>query len=209
MKSTLLHAFLLAAVALTVQGQQVATFKSACDFQPGPPKKPYRWAAKVDPAKFRGGTVAYRLTPSQLYQWEGGRGKITSTTPRQGREKKWVEITGKVALIKIEEDGDIHVKITDADNPSSPRAVLEVPYGAAWCKFRETVLAWTKISFPSGAKTLTLKDKPVIRAVGKAFWDGKHAASAQSGGVRANKRDYDPNSSVWEVHPVMALTKIT
>jgi hypothetical protein len=48
-----------------------------------------------------------------------------------------------------------------------------------------------------------LNRKPVVRVVGKAFYDAKHGKKATP-----NRRRDKPNVTVWEIHPVMRLTVV-
>src|ERR1051325_3162144 len=167
----------------------------------------YRWAVKIDSAAAPNSTD-YQLSPQQLLNWTGGRGNILSTTPRQGREKEWIKLTGKVTAVILEGDGDIHLELTNVNGNSHAKADAEIPSGHGWCSLRQTVLGWTNPSFPivTKPKQLQLNSHPIISVIGKAFWDGQHAPKATSfGAVRPNRRTYDSTCSVWEVHPVMQL----
>jgi hypothetical protein len=201
-----------AGLSLAISGtaQQTPTLASPCEYSGDGGS--YRWGVKVDSTRFTArSSVAYTLMPSQLFGWEGGRGTTTGSTPRQGREQQWVEVTGRVTLIKIEEDGDLHIELEDVDGSSPARIVAEVPHGRGWCGIRRQVLTWTRTNFPISAsgRALNLARMPVIRVVGKAFWDAAHASRARAGAqVRANRRTYDKHSAVWEVHPVMKLEEV-
>jgi hypothetical protein len=116
-------------------------------------------------------------------------------------------VTGRVAHVKAEEDGDLHIELRDADNPHGARVVVEVPldhHGGTtpWNDTREKVFAWSDQAFPFETRTghrLHLVECPVVRVVGMAFYDAKHKGS------RPNRRDTSENVAVWEIHPVMAL----
>jgi hypothetical protein len=185
-------------------------FRSPCHYRGDGGQ--YRWAVKIDSGRPPQIVAAdHRLTPSQLFKWTGGRGTILSRTPRQGRENKWIELTGKVTALIIEGDGDIHLELMDADGRSRAKAAVEIPAGRHWCRLRQVAFGWTEPNFPIIAKRseLSLKTHPVIRVTGKAFWDGQHApAAASRKTVRRNQRTYDSTCSAWEVHPVMVLTVV-
>jgi len=53
--------------------------------------------------------------------------EVKSRSPRFGREKEWFVVTGRVAQVKAEEDGDLHIELRDADNPHGVLVVVEVP----------------------------------------------------------------------------------
>src|SRR5437660_9771242 len=162
----------------------------------------WRWAAKVDeenPPHFI--DRSHTLTPSDIAGWAEPKGKFIKSTPRGGREKEFYELTGRVQLIMAEEDGDLHIQLEDLAKPGVS-VVVEVPMGEPWDEIRTTVFHWTMQTFPfnsSGAKVLSLASQPVITVEGKAFWDGFHK------GPIPNRRSYDKNLTVWEIHPVMTL----
>jgi hypothetical protein len=169
----------------------------------------YRWSVKIDserPPRLVAGD--HRLTPSQLFRWTGGHGTILSRTPRQGRENEWIQLTGKVTALIIEGDGDIHLELMDADGRSHAKAAVEIPAGQHWCRYRKVAFGWTEPNFPiiTARRELTLHKHPVIRMIGKAFWDGQHATATTSrNAVRRNHRTYDSTCSAWEIHPVMKI----
>ena len=117
-------------------------------------------------------------------------------------------LTGRVAHVKAEEDGDLHIELRDADNPHGVRVVVEVPLDhhggkTPWNAIRETVFGWSDQTFRFDTRTghrLHLIECPVIRVVGMAFYDAKHKGS------RPNRRDASAPIAVWEIHPVMGLT---
>jgi hypothetical protein len=183
-------------------------FRSACQYRGD--YGHYRWSVKIDSESPPHSIPAHRqLTPSQLYNWSGGRGTILSRTPRVGRENEWLKLTGSVTALIIEGDGDIHVELVDADGLSSAKAGIEIPAGRRWCSLRQIAFGWTKAKFPitTARRALPLTKHPVITVIGKAFWDGQHAPAAKrSSAIRRNRRTYDSTCSAWEIHPVMVLT---
>ena len=87
-------------------------------------------------------------------------------------------MTGRVAHVKAEEDGDLHIELRDA-------------------------FGWSDQTFPFDTRTghrLHLQESPVVTVVGMAFYDAKHRGS------RPNRRDASEPTAVWEVHPVMVLS---
>jgi hypothetical protein len=128
-------------------------------------------------------------------------------TPRRGREHEWYELTGRVVAVNAEHDGDIHIVLEDANGKGNVRVVIEVPLqhhkDLPWSHIRTTVFGWTDAAFPftvdKEARKFKLKEKPVIRVVGKAFYDAEHASKKTP-----NRRDNE-RLAVWEIHPVMRL----
>jgi hypothetical protein len=198
-------AFIMVGVTRQVLADNPGEFRSPCQYRGD--GGVYRWSVKLDSeSPPRSIDINRQLVPSQLFNWAGGRGTILSRTPRQGRENEWIQLTGKVMAVIVEGDGDIHIELMDATGTRGSKVAVEIPAGQRWCPFRQTVFEWTRVSFPfvTARQELTLTRHPVVRVVGKAFWDGQHAPRATStGATRLNRRTYDSTCSVWEVHPVM------
>ena len=103
---------------------------------------------------------------------------MTQQSERTGIENKWFALTGRVVDLKVEADGDLHIALQDAPGDKSGVVVCEVPTKPQWCEIRTTVFSWTRTRFPfhtSSAKKLNVDQSPVIRVIGKAFWDVGHA----------------------------------
>jgi hypothetical protein len=176
----------------------------------------YRWEVKTD-QEAPPETIApdHKVKPSDIGKWPVPRGVITTHTPRSGREKEWFEVTGRVALVKAEADGDLHIQLVDADAGSKVNVVVEVPVrqhpgDSPWSDIRQKVFGWTKTSFPFSTKSdkrLDLTKNPVIRVEGKAFYDATHAGH---GGPPNRRTDAGEGEevTVWEIHPVMVLEVI-
>jgi len=170
----------------------------------------YRWDVKID-METPPDVIAddHKVKPSTIGDWPAPKGKITSKTPRSGREKEWFEVTDEVVLMKAEDDGDLHIQIADADNADSVQVVVEIPVRqftseSPWTDIRREAFSWTDVTFPltfSGSKNFTLNKKPVIRVEGKAFFDATHRKKDMPN-RRANT---DKEVAVWEIHPVMRL----
>jgi hypothetical protein len=63
----------------------------------------WRWTAKNDTT-----SSPDREDPDREVAWY---------SPRFGREREWFAVTGRVARVEAEEDGDLHIELRDADNP--------------------------------------------------------------------------------------------
>jgi hypothetical protein len=173
----------------------------------------YRWDVKTD-EEDPPGNVSNNLVPSQIGAWKGPGGIFDETTSRRGRENQWFNLTGRVSLVKIEVDGDLHIQLVDegaADD--SVNVVVEVPFGEPWCDIRETVFGWTGQDFPfkTQDKKFTLQKKPVVTVTGRAFYDAVHGGGDTSLNRRPvpnNPADTTKNVTIWEIHPVMTLNVI-
>lgn len=173
-----------------------------------------RWAEKIDTEM--PDRKSKKVTPSILYDWNGAGGHITKSgtnAKRITKEQEWLELTGRVVLVRAEGDGDLHVQLIDVDakDPDvAPNVVVEIPSNTEtetnWCSIRKTIFSWSSNSFPfsSSDKKLKLLKYPVITVIGKAFYDIDHAPKGDMG----NKRTREANVSVWEVHPVMKMDVI-
>ena len=173
----------------------------------------YRWVVKTDhevpPDSI---PEANKVKPSDIGKWQPPRGVITTNTPRSGREKDWFQVTGRVALVKVEADGDLHIQLVDTDGGSKVNVVVEVPVKQSpgespWDEIRRKVFGWTKTNFPFKVKSdrrLELVSTPVIRVEGKAFFDATHR-----GDVPNRRKDtLGEEVTVWEIHPVMTLEEV-
>jgi hypothetical protein len=171
----------------------------------------YRWDVKIDEDE-PGSNPITDVVPSAMGAWNGPGGIFDKDTDRKGKEKKWFRLTGRVSLVKLEADGDLHIQLVDdgADD-GDVNVVVEVPDGEPWCQIRETVFGWVNHQFPiriKDSKKFTLQRKPVVSVVGKAFYDAIHG----EGDTSANRRPVPNNAAettrqvtIWEIHPVMAL----
>jgi hypothetical protein len=123
----------------------------------------------------------HHIKPSDIAAWDDPDREVTGHTQRLGREKEWFALIGRVAGVKAEEDGDLHIELRDADNPHGVRVVVEVPLDrhggkTPWNPIRQTVFGWSDQTFPFDTRTghrLHLVQSPVVRVVGMAFYDAK------------------------------------
>jgi hypothetical protein len=130
----------------------------------------YRWDVKTDddsPPQ----NVTTKLTPSEIGNWDGPGGIFHQTTARRGKERQWFQLTGRVSLVKIEPDGDLHIQLVDEKaEDDDVNVVVEVPFGDPWCDIRKEVFSWTSHKFPivTQGKKFTLNSNPVITVTGVA-----------------------------------------
>jgi hypothetical protein len=168
-----------------------------------------RWPAKTDAESVPSDkSKITSITPSQVFAWPGvGVGAhLTKQSPRSASEQRWFALTGMVAGMKMEADGDIHIELVDANDTKTGIVGAEIPPGQAWCELRNLALGWTTRKFPfnfSSSQNLTVTGRHVITVTGKAFYDVDHAPKD-----RSNQRvgRFPPGYAVWEIHPVMAIT---
>jgi hypothetical protein len=172
----------------------------------------WRWKVKTEKDKPPTRIAAdHRVTPADIAAWDPPEDKVTTRTPRKGREAEWWELTGKVTLVKAEKDGDLHVQLGDPKGEGRLQVIVEIPVDhddpdSAWSNMRKTAFAWSSQDFPFTTKTghkLRLNEKPVFKVVGKAFYDAVHQKKSTP-----NRRRDNPLVTVWEIHPVMRLTVV-
>jgi hypothetical protein len=201
----LLAAFVIgSAFAKSVTAREV-TFVSPCECQGQ--KSGSRWPAKTDPSPVPLDKSAIQpVTPSQICDWKGPESNVPLTPETDTRipaEQKWYNLTGRLANVKVEADGDITLVFQDADGKKAGSVNAEIPVGPEWCELRKLVFGWTTQSFPFSFKEsqrLELREQHVITVTGKALFDVDHASADGS-----NRRTKPKKYSVWEIHPVMAL----
>jgi hypothetical protein len=205
---------ILAGVGL-VAGQELVKVEfsspTACKNNHMKYRKPVKLDQDLPPQEI---PQANKIKPSDIAKWKNPTEKVKEEAPRFGKELEWFEVTGKVVLLKAEEDGDLHIQMVDATAPlTDVNIVVEVPVDQTpgmklpWSSIRTNVFEnWMKpVQFPfhiTGSKRLNLTKHPVIRVQGKAFFDGEHHGPVD------NRRAQDPNVTVWEIHPVMLLEEM-
>ena len=178
------------------------TFLSPCECRDNHGK--HRWSVKNDPSlPPTDGNAIQAVTPSDMFSWPGPDVRLTQQSERTGIENKWFALTGRVVVLKVETDGDIHIALQDATGDKPGIVVVEIPAKPQWCEIRNMVFSWTRTRFPfhtSSAKKLNVTDPPIITVIGKAYFDVGHAPKDQT-----NRRKYLPGYAAWEIHPVMKI----
>ncbi|MEY2510604.1 MAG: hypothetical protein QOE26_1367 [Verrucomicrobiota bacterium] len=165
-----------------------------------------RWTPKTDASPIPSKSAIQKVTPSDICKWQGPGSKVPLTKKTETRlpvEQKWYELTGRVADVRVEADGDIHVALADANGM---RVGVEVPVGTRWCKIRQTVFSWTNAKFPftiQSNKVFKVVKPHVIAVTGKAFYDVDHAPKDHS-----NRSTIHEKTAAFEIHPVAALRVI-
>jgi hypothetical protein len=187
----------------TIHAKPVVTFTSPCACEGNHGVS--RWAAKTDTALPPANSSDIRqITPADMFIWQGIGGGVTQRSRRLIAEEKWFSVTGKVEKVRIEDDGDVHIELKNA-NGRPGGIVVELPLGETWCAMRKMAFSWTDAHFPISpgrADKFALVQHPVVTVVGKAFYDIDHSGND----TRGNRRTYDPSLAVWEIHPVMKLS---
>lgn len=190
-------------VASAREPKPVVTFSSECSCEGDHAES--RWQVKTDltepPAIV---SQIQQTTPSAIFSWAGPGVSITRKQDRVAAEQQWYAVTGSVVDVRAEEDGDVHVVLEDATAGKPGKVVVELPLEARWCAMRTMVFSWTDATFPFETRRgnqLTVKQPLVVTVIGKAFYDVDHSGKD----TKNNRRNYDPQLAVWEIHPVMKL----
>ena len=141
-------AFLCCAAAAT---PPLVTFESPCSCHDNHGK--HRWSVKIDPSLPPTDANAIQsVTPSDVYSWPGPDVPLTQSSQRTGIENKWFALTGRVVVLKVETDGDLHIALQDAAGNNVGTVSAEIPVGPRWCEIRQAVFGWTTQKFPFGVK---------------------------------------------------------
>jgi hypothetical protein len=144
----------------------------------------WRWKVKTDPETAPSPiSKDHKVTVADVAAWEAPESKLKTRTPRTGREMEWFELTGKVVLVKAEEDGDLHIQLGDPDGKSKMEVVVEVPVDnndpqLGLVQNPQDRLRLVQPRVPFHHKTghrLKLTKRPVIRVVAKLSMTGSTA----------------------------------
>jgi hypothetical protein len=204
--STLAAAFVIGSAFAKSVTADTVTFVSPCECQRQ--KSGSRWPVKTDPSPVPlDKSTIQAVIPSQIYEWKGP-GPDVPLTPktdtRIAAEQKWYNVTARLDSVKVEDDGDITLVLQDADGKKAGSVSAEIPVGPVWCELRQTVFGWTTQSFPftfKDSQRLEMRETHIITVTGRAFFDVDHASPDHS-----NRRTKPKEYSVWEIHPVMAMS---
>lgn len=186
----------IAARDLLAKGTVVFKSPCSCDGNHGVA----RWGVKTDIERppFALNSVR-RITPADISSWEGPAQKPPDLD-RLPEERQWYALECRVTAVKVEEDGDLHIEVVNADGRSD-RVVVEVPLGDTWCEIRKVVFACTDAEFPVKRGQFKTIEHPIVTFIGKAFYDIDHAPRDH----RGNRRGQNSAVAVWEIHPVMEM----
>lgn len=170
------------------------------------PARHYRWSAKITTSGFT--PTPTKPSVSAALNWAplpfSGHDLLSWCQARSGRETKPFSVLGWVRRTRTEDDGDVHVEITQkANDPVEDCFVVEIPaadLSARFNKARNDLAALLSVS--------QLSDKDFaaptrVRFTGLAFWDGWHATSnlpVNHGRCNSTK------GAAWELHPVFKVT---
>ena len=170
------------------------------------PEAHYRWKQKISKSGFTqqpgkpSVNAALQWTPQSF----SGHDLLSWCTPRSGRETKAFSVLGWVRRTRKEDDGDVHIEITQAaSDPVTDCFVVEIPAADLSPKFDQ---ARTDLAALLSVSQLTDKDftTPVhVKFTGLAFWDGWHATSnlpVKHGRCNSTK------GAAWELHPVFKVS---
>ena len=170
------------------------------------PEAHYRWKQKISKSGFT--QEPGKPSVNAALQWSplsfSGHDLLSWCTPRSGRETKAFSVLGWVRRTRKEDDGDVHVEITQAaSDPVTDCFVVEIPAADLSPKFDQ---ARTDLATLLSVSQLTDKDftTPVhVKFTGLAFWDGWHATSSlpvKHGRCNSTK------GAAWELHPVFKVS---
>ena len=170
------------------------------------PSAHYRWKAKIT-------TSGFTQQPGQssvhtALNWAAlpfsGHDLLSWCEARSGKESKTFSVLGWVRRTRTEDDGDVHVEITQNANDAVENCfVVEIPaadLSSRFNKARNDLAALLSVNQVSDQDFAT----PIrVKFTGLAFWDGWHATSnlpVKHGRCNSTK------GAAWELHPVFKVS---
>jgi len=197
-----------------------ATWLGAC--QTTSPGRRYRWGAKTDPETPGDPSAINPTSVAEMVTWAplpgDWRARAAGDAPRQdGLEQQFFELPGAVQRVGLEPDGDVHLEVADADDPTLPRVIVELPQGddaSVFCAARQALFGGMGVDptgLRSGSAVWARAPRPnqrpldplAVDVVGKAFYDGEHCGTD---GVAHNHGTLLADATCWELHPIVQLT---
>jgi hypothetical protein len=170
------------------------------------PARHYRWSAKIT-------TSGFTQTPTKpsvnaALNWTplpfSGHDLLSWCEARSGKETKPFSVLGWVRRTRTEDDGDVHVEITqNANDAVEDCFVVEIPaanLSSRFNKARNDLAALLSVSQLSDKDFAT---PTRVRFTGLAFWDGWHATSTMP---VAHGRCNSTKGAAWELHPVFKVS---
>jgi hypothetical protein len=170
------------------------------------PAHHYRWSAKI-------ATSGFNQTPTKpsvhaALGWAplpfSGHTLLSWCQARMGRETKPFSVLGWVRRLRKEDDGDVHVEITqNANDAVEDCFVVEIPAADLSTRFDK---ARNDLAALLSVNQLSDKDFAAptrVRFTGLAFWDGWHATSNLP---TKHGRCNSTRGAAWELHPVFKVS---
>ena len=188
------------------EGKPPVVFTDACDCKGD--HAAYRWAAKTTLPAHPIQATKKAIKPSDVFGWAVATDPIGKHTARLGgRERTYYKVTGRIIMVRLEDDCDMHILLGDATGTRQGKVIVEIPKGPQWCDLRQRVFGWMGENFhplPSSGKDWQPKTNFVVTVTGPAFFDAEHHTSSDPA---ANERPgpFQPNTSIWELHPVTGI----
>lgn len=170
------------------------------------PAHHYRWSAKIS-------TSGFSQTPGQpsvntALNWIplafSGHDLLSWCAARSGRETTPFSVLGWVRRTRKEDDGDVHVEITqNRDDAVESCFVVEIPPADLSPRFNKARNDLTSLLSVSQLSDKDFEVPTRVRFTGLAFWDGWHATSnlpTKHGRCNSTK------GAAWELHPVFKVS---
>ncbi len=169
------------------------------------PARHYRWSAKIARSGFS--QTPARPSVHAALAWAplpfSGHSVLSWCQARRGRETKPFSVLGWVRRVRQENDGDVHVEITqNANDAVEDCFVVEIPAASLSARFNK---ARNDLAALLAVNQLSDKDFATptrVRFTGLAFWDGWHATST---GATSHGRCNSTRGAAWELHPVFKV----
>ena len=183
----------------------MATASTASAFPLCGPERHYRWKEKII-------TSGFSQTPTKpsvnaVLNWSplsfSGHDLVSWCADRTPKENKAFAVLGWVRRMRNEDDGDVHIEITqNATDAVGDCLVVEIPAADISNNFSTARSDLLSLLGMSNVQDKDFTTPTRIRFTGLAFWDGWHATS----GLPLNHgRCNSTKGAAWELHPVFKV----
>ena len=197
------HAFgCLVLLALLPSLAAAQTFSVSPSTDSGAQRERQAMKVRKAPAALNAATIP-EVSVREMVRWATPKNPSLSSSPLNARERQIVIVTGWVRLTKISDDDcDIHIQLGADPAKHVPQLIAEIPPGSKTLRrqFAQALGA-------NGTKSRKFFDGPravKITVTGFAFFDASHLCDGHQKEGCAHGSGV---STLWEVHPVLAVSR--
>jgi Bacterial SH3 domain len=170
------------------------------------PAAHYRWKEKITTSGFT--QQPTKPSVNAALGWIpllfSGHDLLSWCAERSGREKKPFSVLGWVRRTRKEDDGDVHIEVTqNAGDSVNDCFVVEIPAADLSPKFKQARKDLATILSVADLVDQDFNAPKRVRFTGLAFWDGWHATSTlpvKHGRCNSTK------GAAWELHPIFKVS---
>ena len=138
---------------------------------------------------------------------------VSATKPMSGIETQTVTLEGFLVAAKFDPDRDIHAEIAGSPTWDTPHVIVEVPPGQNYRSTRKALWGLVSEELPANSKSTihVMQNPPKVDVTGFLFLDTAHGKTnycKTSGGRGVTPKGKQQQvQGLWEIHPVIDLTK--